>query len=495
MSEVLRHTQSFRLRDADLWREQAYLAGAWSDADTKDRLSVTNPADGHELGWVPNMGQDETRRAIAAAVEAFPAWRRMLAKERGEILHRWGRLMMEHQEDLAAIMTLEQGKPLWESRGEISYAASFLTWFAAEAERAYGDTIPTHLSGAKLFVQRDPVGVTAAITPWNFPSAMITRKAGAALAAGCPMIVRPASETPFSALALAELAARAGMPTGVFSVLTGSARRIGEALMASTDVRKISFTGSTEVGRILLAQGAATVKKMSMELGGHAPFLVFEDADLDKAVDGAVAAKYQTTGQDCLAVNRFYVHEALAAAFAERFAARVATLKVGNGLDPDVDQGPLMTEAAVEKCEAHVRDAVAKGARVLVGGGRHELGGLFFQPTVLADVTPDMAIAREETFGPVAAIMTFRDEDEVLAQANAVEYGLASYVYTENYRRIWRVADELSYGMVGVNTPKFTGAPIPFGGFKQSGLGREGSKYGLDDYTELKYVCLGGFED
>ncbi|RDD61837.1 NAD-dependent succinate-semialdehyde dehydrogenase [Ferruginivarius sediminum] len=494
MSQVLQHAKSFRLRDSSLWREQAYLAGDWADADGKGRLAVTNPADGRELGWVPNMGQAETERAIEAAASAYPAWRAMLAKDRGAILQRWGELMMENQEDLAVIMTLEQGKPVWESRGEIAYAASFLTWFAAEAERAYGDTIPTHLEGRKLFAQREPVGVTAAITPWNFPSAMITRKAGAALAAGCPMVVRPATETPYSALALGELATRAGVPKGVLSILTGSARRIGQVLCDSTTVRKISFTGSTEVGRILLAQSAETVKKVSMELGGHAPFLVFEDADLDLAVDGAMNGKFQTTGQDCLAVNRFYIHERLYDSFAERFAAQVKQLKVGNGLEGDVDQGPLMNEGAVEKCEAHIKDAVDKGAVVLAGGGRHELGGLFFQPTVLGNVTPDMAIAKEETFGPVAALMKFSDEDEVLRQANSVEFGLASYVYTENYRRIWRVSDALEYGMVGVNCSKITGAPIPFGGVKQSGLGREGSKYGIDDYTELKYVCLGGLD-
>ncbi len=494
MSQALQHTRSFRLHDSTLWREQAYLAGEWVEADGKGRLSVTNPVDESELGWVPNMGQGETERAIEAAAAALPAWRRMLAKERGAILHRWGELMMENQEDLAAIMTLEQGKPIWESRGEIAYAASFLTWFGAEAERAYGDIIPTHLEGRKLFVQREPVGVTAAITPWNFPSAMITRKAGAALAAGCPMIVRPATETPFSALALGELASRAGMPKGVLSILTGSSRRIGAALMDSTTVRKLSFTGSTEVGRILLSQGAETVKKMSMELGGHAPFLVFEDADLDLAIEGAVGAKYATTGQDCLAVNRFYVHEDVYDRFAERFTEAVARMKVGNGMDGDVDQGPLMNAGAVEKCEAHIADAVEKGATVLTGGGRHDLGGLFFQPTVLGDVTPEMLITQEETFGPVAALIKFSSEEDVLAQANAVEFGLASYVYTENYRRIWRVSDALEYGMVAVNTPKITGAPIPFGGVKQSGLGREGSKYGLDDYTELKYVCLGGLD-
>jgi len=494
MSKVLQHATSFRLRDDRLWRNEAYLAGQWVEADTRDRVVVTNPATGGELGRVPNMGRDETERAIAAADAAFPRWRALLAKERGAILHRWGTLMIENQEDLAVIMTLEQGKPLWEARGEIAYAASFLTWFAAEAERVDGDTIPTHQAGKKLFVQREPVGVTAAITPWNFPSAMITRKAGAALAAGCPMIVRPATETPFSALALGELASRAGVPEGVLSILTGSARRIGEALMTSTTVRKLSFTGSTEVGRILLRQGADTVKKMSMELGGHAPFLVFEDAELENAVDGAVKAKFQTTGQDCLAVNRLYVHESLYERFVARFAERVKALKVGDGLEPDVDQGPLMNAGAVEKCEAHVRDAVEKGARVLAGGGRHALGGLFFEPTVLADVTPEMAIAREETFGPVCGILKFSDEDEVLHQANDTEFGLASYVYTENYRRIWRVADALAYGMVAVNTPSMTGAPIPFGGVKQSGLGREGSKYGIDDYTELKYVCLGGLD-
>ncbi|HET8729209.1 MAG TPA: NAD-dependent succinate-semialdehyde dehydrogenase [Alphaproteobacteria bacterium] len=480
-----------QLAESRLFRQAAYLAGAWIEAGDAS-IAVTDPASGKEIGRVPDLGAAETERAIAAASQTYPAWRRLLAKERAAILRRWADLMVRHREDLAVLMTLEQGKPIAESRGEIDYAASFLEWFGEEAKRMYGDTVPSHLAGSRLSVTREPVGVTAAITPWNFPSAMITRKAGAALAAGCPMIVRPASETPFSALALAVLAEEAGVPAGVFSVLTGSARTIAGVLTASPVVRKISFTGSTEVGRLLLAQSAETVKKVSMELGGHAPFLVFDDADIEAAVDGAVAAKFATTGQDCLAVNRLYVQDGIHDAFAERFAAATAALKVGPGLDSSVDQGPLMSEDAVAKCETHVADALAKGARLMVGGRRHKLGGTFFEPTVLADVTEDMAIAQEETFGPIAPILRFRDEAEVLARANDTIFGLAAYAYSRDVSRVLRVSETLEYGMVGINTPKFTGAPIPFGGVKQSGLGREGSRYGLDDYTELKYVCIGG---
>ena len=487
-----------KLRDSlkrpDLLREQAYLAGDWTDADSGKSIAVTDPASGEEVGTVPNMGGPETERAIVAAEAAYPAWRAMLAKDRARILRRWGDLMLEHQEDLALIMTVEQGKPIDESRGEIAYAASFLEWFGEEAKRAYGDTIPTHLQGSKLLVTREPVGVTAAITPWNFPAAMITRKAGAALAAGCTMIVRPATETPFSALALGVLAEEAGMPAGVLSIITGSSRIIGKVLTDSEVVRKISFTGSTEVGRILLAQSAETVKKVSMELGGHAPFILFDDVELAHAVKGAIGAKFATTGQDCLAVNRIYVQASAYDDFVEAYGKAVADLKVGPGLEDGVVIGPLMNEAAVKKCEEHVADALDKGARLIVGGERHELGGTFYQPTVLADVTPDMKIWTEETFGPVAAITSFGNEEEVVRDANRSIYGLAAYLYTRDLSRSMRVSDALEYGMVGVNTPKFTGAPIPFGGHKQSGLGREGSRYGLDDYTELKYVCLGDLD-
>jgi len=482
------------LADSALFVQRAYVGGTWRDADTGAVETVTNPATGAVLGTVPALGAAETEAAIRAADTAYRPWRRLLAKERGAILARWAELMRSHAEDLAVLMTLEQGKPLAESRGEIDYARGFLSWFAGEAERQYGDTQPGHLPGARVLVTREPVGVTAAITPWNFPAAMITRKAGAALAAGCPMIVKPALETPYSALALAVLAERAGMPVGVFQVLTGSARVIGKALTDSPVVRKISFTGSTEVGRLLLAQSADTVKKVSMELGGHAPFIVLPDADLDKAVSGAVAAKFATTGQDCLAANRIFVPANRYDAFAARFAEATAALKVGDGLKPGVMLGPLMNEAAVRKCEAHITDAVAKGATVLTGGKRHLLGGLFFEPTVLGAITEDMAIFQEETFGPVAALCRYDSEEEVIRRANDSIFGLAAYLYGRDMGAIFRVAEALEYGMVGINTPKFTGPSIPFGGMKQSGLGREGSKYGLDDYTELKYWCLSGID-
>lgn len=477
------------LKCPELVREQAYIGGEWVNGD--QAIDVTDPANGALLGTIPNLGEKETQQAIQSAQKAFNGWKQMLAKDRGAILRRWGELMLQHKEDLAVIMTLEQGKPINESRGEIDYAASFLEWFGEEGKRAYGETIPSHLAGSQLSVRREPVGVTAAVTPWNFPSAMITRKAGAALAAGCPMVVRPASETPYSALALAVLAEQAGVPAGVFSIVTGDAPAIGKTLCDSNVVRKLSFTGSTEVGRLLLGQSAQTVKKVSMELGGHAPFIVFDDADMGKAVNGAIGAKFATTGQDCLAVNRMYVHTSMYDAFAEQFTKVAAAMKVAPGLEEDAELGPLMSEAAVQKCESHVADALAKGAKLLTGGKRHSLGGTFFEPTVLADVTPEMTIFSEETFGPVAALTRFEDEAEVITSANDTIYGLAAYVYSENVSRCMRVSAALEYGMVGVNTPKFTGAPIPFGGYKQSGLGREGSKYGLDDYTELKYVCFG----
>ena len=481
-----------QLSDQRLFRERCYIDGEWVAADGGKTIPVSDPATGESLGAVPSLGVEETRRAIAAAERALPAWRAKTTKERSAVLRRWFELMIENADDLAYLMTREQGKPLAEAKGEITYAASFLDWFGEEAKRLYGETIPSHLPGSALLVVREPVGVAAAITPWNFPSAMITRKAGAALAAGCTMVVRPASETPFSALALALLAEEAGLPAGVLSVVTGDAVAIGEVLTRSPIVRALSFTGSTEVGRKLLAQCADTVKKVSMELGGHAPFIVLPDADLDAAVAGAIAAKFATSGQDCLAANRIYVPASLYEAFAARFAAAAKALKVGPGLEPGVEIGPLMHEKAVRKCEAHVADAVAKGARALAGGARHRLGGTFFEPTVLAGVTDDMLIAREETFGPVAALLRYEDEAEVIARANASDHGLAAYVYGSSLRGLMRVAGALEYGMVGVNTPKFTGAPVPFGGTKQSGLGREGSRHGIDDYSELKYLCLGG---
>ena len=469
--------------------DKAYINGQWVSGEKT--LTVTNPADGSVLGTVPNLGSKETQRAIKAAEDAYPKWAGMLAKERGDILRRWADLMRENKDDLALLMTLEQGKPLSESLGEIEYAAGFFEWFGEEGKRAYGDTIPSHLHGSKMMVSKHPVGVTAAITPWNFPSAMITRKAGAALAAGCTMIVRPASETPYSALALAVLAEQAGVPEGVFSVLTGDAREIAKTLCDSPVIKKISFTGSTEVGRILLQQSAASVKKMSMELGGHAPFIAFDDCDIDKAVKGAIGAKFATTGQDCLAANRIYVHENIYDEFAKKYTEATKAMVLGNGLDDKVDLGPLMSQSAVEKCEDHVKDALDKGATLLCGGQRDEQGELFYQATVLGDVTPDMKIYTEETFGPVAPLVKFSDEKAVIQAANDTIYGLAAYVYSDNIRRAHRVADALEYGMVGVNTPKFTGPSIPFGGMKQSGLGREGAHQGLDDYMETKYVCLG----
>ncbi len=468
------------------------LVGPKGAGGAGDPIAVHNPADDRLLGHVPALGADDTLRAIDAAKRAYPGWRSRLAKERGQILRRWGDLMLANKEDLARIMTLEQGKPIAESRGEIDYAAGFFHWFAEEAVRADGDTLPPFREGQRLLVFREPVGVTAAITPWNFPSAMITRKAGAALAAGCPMIVRPASETPFSATALGVLAVEAGVPPGVFQIVTGDGRTIAETLCASETVRKISFTGSTEVGRILIRQSAETVKKISMELGGHAPFIAFDDVELESAVRGAIGAKFQTTGQDCLAANRIYVQDSLYDRFAAKFAAAADALTVGNGLDDGVSLGPLMDEQAVEKCEAHVADALSKGATLLAGGKRlPHLGKRFFAPTVLGDVTDDMAIAQEETFGPVAPILRFQTEVEVIERANATPYGLAAYVFTRDISRMFRLGDALEYGMVGINAVSMTGASIPFGGQKQSGLGREGSKYGLDDYTELKYLCIG----
>ncbi|HXH04234.1 MAG TPA: NAD-dependent succinate-semialdehyde dehydrogenase [Candidatus Competibacteraceae bacterium] len=478
-----------RLRDPRLLREYAYVDGRWCAAADGRAIEVRDPASGECVGFVPALGRDQTRTAIEAAARVFPAWRALLPQQRAVRLRRWHELMLEHREDLALIMTLEQGKPLAEARGEIDYAASFVEWFAEEAKRLNGETLASHLPNRLMHVYREPVGVVAAVTPWNFPSAMITRKAAAALAAGCTMVVRPSEYTPFSALALAELAERAGIPAGVFSVVTGEAATVVGELCANPTVRAVSFTGSTEIGRKLLALGADTVKKMSMELGGHAPFLLFPDVDLDGAVRAALDAKFQTSGQDCLAANRIYVHESLYEAFLTRFAAATQALRVGPGLDEASQIGPLMHERAVAKCEEQVRDAVAKGARLLCGGRRHDRGPLFFQPTVLADVTADMLIAREETFAPVAAVMPFQDEAEVLALANATEYGLVAYVFSHDHDRIARLSRGLQYGMVAVNCVKITGHPIPFGGVKQSGLGREGGRHGIEEYTELKYVC------
>ena len=485
---------SLTLKDPGLLRQQAYIDGAWVDADTGETLPVTNPATGETLGQVPRMGADETRRAIAAADAAWPAWRARTAGDRAKVLRRWFDLIVANQDDLAVLMTAEQGKPLTEARGEVLYAASFIEWFAEEGKRIYGDVIPGHQPDKRIVVTKEPIGVCAAITPWNFPAAMITRKAGPALAAGCTMVLKPASQTPFSALALAVLAERAGVPRGVFSVVTGSATAIGGELTANPTVRKLTFTGSTEIGIKLAAQCAPTIKKLSLELGGNAPFIVFDDADLDAAVQGAMASKYRNTGQTCVCANRLLVQDGVYDAFAEKLAAAVAGLKVGNGLDDGTSQGPLIDMNAVEKVEEHINDAVSKGARIVAGGKRHALGRTFFEPTILADVTPAMAVAREETFGPVAPLFRFKDEAEAIAMANDTEFGLAAYFYAEGMNRVWRVSGALEYGIVGINTGTISTEVAPFGGMKSSGLGREGSKYGIEDYLEIKYLCMGGVQ-
>lgn len=480
------------LKDESLLRQAAYINGEWVQADDGATITVTNPANGETLGTVPKMGAAETRRAIAAADAAMAGWRALTAKERAVILRRWNDLMIEATEDLALLMTLEQGKPLAESRGEIAYAASFIEWFAEEAKRIYGDVIPAHRTDSRIVVLRQPVGVCAAVTPWNFPAAMITRKAGPALAAGCAMVLKPASQTPYSALALAVLAERAGVPAGVFNVVTGSASAIGGELTANPTVRKLSFTGSTEIGKLLMEQSAATMKKLSLELGGNAPFIVFDDADIDAAVEGAIASKYRNTGQTCVCVNRFLVQDAVYDAFAERLEAKVKALKVGSGTEDGVAQGPLIEQAACDKVAEHVADATAKGAKVLAGGQPHALGGTYYEPTVLTDCTPDMLIAREETFGPVAALFRFTDEAEAIRLANDTAYGLAGYFYSRDIGRIWRVAEAIETGMVGINTGLISNEVAPFGGIKESGIGREGSRYGIEEYTELKYLCMGG---
>lgn len=480
------------LTDSSLLKYSCYINGSWVIADSSDVITVTNPATAEIIGTVPKMGIVETKRAIDAANYALPAWRAKSAKERSAILHRWFELIMANQEDLAIIMTAEQGKPLAESRGEISYAASFIEWFSEEAKRIYGDTIPGHTADKRIVVIKEPIGVCAAITPWNFPSAMITRKAGPALAAGCTMVVKPASSTPYSALALAELGERAGIPAGVFSVITGSASELGDEMCQNPIVRKLTFTGSTEIGKQLMAKCAATVKKISLEMGGNAPFIVFDDADLDAAVEGAIVSKYRNTGQTCVCTNRLIVQAGVYDLFAEKLVMAVEKMKVGNGLTGDFQQGPLIDMTAVEKVEEHIADAVAKGARVLLGGKRHELGMTFFQPTVLADVTPNMMVAREETFGPLAPLFKFNRDEEAIQMANDTEFGLASYFYSRDVNRVWKVAEALEYGMVGINTGLISTEVAPFGGMKQSGIGREGSKYGIEEFIEVKYLCLGG---
>jgi len=479
-----------KIRDTGLLRQQCYIGGDWVDADDGALLDVTDPATSEVIAQVPAVGAAETRRAIEAAERAWGPWRELTAAERSDALRSWHALMLEHQEDLARIMTAEQGKPLAEARGEVVYAASFIDWFAEEGRRVYGDVIPPHQAGKRILVLKQPVGVCALITPWNFPAAMITRKAGAALAAGCTVVSKPAEDTPLTALALAVLAQRAGIPPGVFNVVTGDPVAIGAELTANPIVRKLSFTGSTEVGQLLMRRCADTVKKLSLELGGNAPFIVFDDADLDAAVEGAMQSKYRNSGQTCVCANRLLVQDSIYDAFAEGLATKVADLKVGPGTGEGVAQGPLINEDAVEKVEAHIADALGKGARQVTGGARHALGGTFFQPTVLVDVTPDMRVAREETFGPVAPLFRFHTEEEAIAMANDTQYGLAAYFYSRDLGRVWRVAEALEYGMVGVNSGIISTAVAPFGGVKQSGVGREGAKYGIEEYLEIKYLCL-----
>jgi succinate-semialdehyde dehydrogenase/glutarate-semialdehyde dehydrogenase len=479
--------------DQLLLRQQAFVDGVWVGADNGATFAVHDPATGAVIGHVPDMGAAETRRAIEAAERALPAWRSKTAKERAQIMRSWFDLIMSEQERLARIITAEMGKPLVEARGEIAYGASFIEWFAEEGRRIYGDVVASNKTDRRIIVFKQPIGVTAAITPWNFPSAMFARKVGAALGAGCTMVVKPAELTPFSALALVELAQRAGVPNGVVNVVTGQdPAAIGKELTSNTAVRKITFTGSTEVGKILLRQAADNVQKCSMELGGNAPLIVFEDADLDRAVEGALATKYRNCGQTCVSANRFLVHTSIADEFARRLADAASRLKVGNGFESGTIVGPLVEQAAVEKVERHIADAVARGARVLTGGARHALGGLFFQPTVLAGVDEDALIFREETFGPVGPVIAFKDEADAIRLANATQYGLAAYFYSRDVARIFRVAEALEFGMVGVNETLISSEVAPFGGVKQSGLGREGSRYGIDDYLEIKYVCLGG---
>jgi len=494
MAPDTRERTSLDLSDATLLREKCYVDGQWIGADDGATMPVIDPATGALVGTAPLCGAPETRRAIDAAHRAFPAWRAKTAKERCAVLRAWTALMLEHADDLARILTAEQGKPINEAKGEIVIGAAYVEWFAEEAKRVYGDVIPTIATDRRLVVVKEPVGVCGAITPWNFPSSMITRKVSPALAAGCTVVIKPAEATPFSAFALAVLAERAGFPPGVLNVITGDAPAIGGELCANPVVRKLSFTGSTEVGRLLMKQVAPTIKKISLELGGNAPFIVFDDADLDAAVEGAMVSKYRNSGQTCVCANRFFVQESVYDAFAERLAKKVGALKVGHGTEPGVTQGPLINADALAKVEAHLSDARARGAKVAIGGKRHALGGTFYEPTVLTGVTPQMQIFREETFGPVAPLIPFRDDAEVVELANRSEFGLASYFYSRDIGRVWRVAEALEYGMVGVNTGLITTEVAPFGGVKESGLGREGSKYGIDEYVEVKYICFGGLE-
>jgi succinate-semialdehyde dehydrogenase / glutarate-semialdehyde dehydrogenase len=491
-TEPLKSERTLPIKDQRLFRQQCYVNGAWIDADNAATFPVNNPADGSILGTVPELGTNETRRAIEAADAAFPGWRAKPAKERAKILRKWFDLCMENQEDLATILTMEQGKPLAESKGEIAYGSGFIEWFAEEAKRVYGDTIPANLPDRRIVVLKQPIGVAAAITPWNFPNAMITRKAGAALAAGCTVVIKPAELTPFSALALAELGERAGIPKGVLNIITGVPQTIGAELTSNPTVRKLSFTGSTEVGRLLLKQCASTVKRVSMELGGNAPFIIFNDTDLDKAVAGLMASKFRNGGQTCVCANRIFVQDGIYDAFAAKLREAVDKQVIGSGMDAGVTIGPLIEPAAVDKVEEHISDAVKHGAKVYRGGKRHALGGTFFEPTILTDVRKGMKLMSEETFGPVAPLIRFTDEQDVIRMANDTEYGLACYFYTKDVARVLHIAEALDFGIVGINEGIISTEVAPFGGVKQSGIGREGSKYGIDEYLEVKYLCIGG---
>ncbi|EXB69653.1 NAD-dependent succinate-semialdehyde dehydrogenase [Acinetobacter sp. 230853] len=480
-----------QLKNSGLFKQQVFIDGQWLEAEQNKSFAVINPATGETIAHVPSVSEQQVVKAVEAADQALQSWKQTTAKERSILLKKWYQLMIEHQEDLAIILSTEQGKPMTESRGEILYGASFIEWFAEQAKRTYGDVIPHDKQGRRLLVIRQPVGVVAAITPWNFPNAMITRKVGPALAAGCTVVIKPASETPLSALALVALAEEAGIPKGVINVVTGSAREIGGILTQHPLVRKVSFTGSTAIGKLLMQQCSSTMKKISMELGGNAPFIVFEDADLDKAVEGAIASKFRNSGQTCVCTNRILVQNSIYDTFVEKLAAAVAKLKVAPAFEPGAEQGPLINEKAVEKVQQHIDDATSKGAKVIYGGQRHQLGQTFFEPTVLTDVTPDMQVAQDETFGPLAPVFRFTEEAEAIRMANDTEFGLASYIYTQNLSRAWRVSEALEYGMVGINEGLISTEVAPFGGIKESGCGREGSKYGIEDYQELKYLCMG----
>ena len=483
-----------RLKDSTLLRQRCYINGEWISADNDQSIDVTNPATGSVIGTIPKMGATETKRAIEAANAAWPAWRAKTAGERCAIIRKWRDLMMENQEDLGIIMTAEQGKPLAEAKGEIAYAAAFLEWFSEEGKRAYGDVIPQTIKDQRIVVIKEPIGVCAAITPWNFPAAMIARKAGPALAVGCTMVSKPATATPFTALAMAELGERAGLPRGVFNVITGASGAIGSELTANPIVRKLTFTGSTEVGKYLMRESAATMKKVSMELGGNAPFIVFNDADIDAAIEGAMISKYRNTGQTCVCTNRFFVQSGVYDEFCQKLVTAVEMMKVGDGLEEETQQGPMIDMSSLEKVEEHVRDAVAKGGKLLTGGKRHALGGTFYEPAVIADANESMLLASEETFGPLAPIFKFETEEEVIKRANDTEFGLAAYFYTRDMARTWRVGEAIEYGMIGINTGLVSNPVAPFGGVKESGNGREGSKYGIDDYLEIKYLCMAGID-